>query len=131
MYSYLLKYRRRSGGFYLGGIWVGADFVCDFFVAVFWRGFCEIWAVNVVFWWTGRGELYGKDGLLVGGFWGLWILQFFGIYFWARVAPLPLGYAGFFPFGFAQGQNNKQQQQQRQELAGKRITFPLIAMRPR
>jgi hypothetical protein len=64
------------------------DFVWDFFVCGFWRGFCEIWAVNAVFWWTGRGELSGKDGLLKGVFWGLWILQFLGIYLGSgRFAP--------------------------------------------
>jgi hypothetical protein len=57
------------------------DFCSGFFEACFLRGFCEIWAVNAVFWWAGCGELSGKRGLLVGGFWGLWILRFFGIYF--------------------------------------------------
>jgi hypothetical protein len=66
-------------------------------VCGFLRGFRKIWALNVVFLWTGCGELSGKDGLLADGFWGLWILQFFGIYFLgARVASLPSEMRGFF-----------------------------------
>ena len=63
MYSYLLKYRREGGGFYLGGIWVGADFVCDFFGRGEMRVFCEKWAVSRGFLWTAGGEMRGKDGL--------------------------------------------------------------------
>jgi hypothetical protein len=44
------------------------DFVWDFFVGCFWRGFCEIWAVNAVGLWFVCGELSGERGLLVGGF---------------------------------------------------------------
>jgi hypothetical protein len=41
----LLEYRRRRGGFFMGESGLVRDFVWDFFVGCFWRGFCEIWAV--------------------------------------------------------------------------------------
>jgi hypothetical protein len=81
----------------------------------------------VVFWWTGADELSGKDGLLVGGFWGLWILQFFGIYFGARVASLLLGNAGFFA-SLRITSKSKDNDNDNCKAGWKRITFPPIAI---
>jgi hypothetical protein len=73
----------------------------------------------VVFGWTECGELSGKDGLLVGGFWGLWILQFFEIYFlglWSRVKHVrrKKQIQGFFA-SLRMTTENRQQQTQRQQ----------------